>query len=208
MSSEIRQEALDLFAHYTGIEGLIRLVQRGRDPLTARFVFEMSDGARVRVGSIDKLWSQAEIGKSLAVAIGRVPLPVKTSEWRQLVAVLVRHATDIEEAPDQALADRLLDWLDQYITGAATTDRDGAVQRREPFVEDGDLWVHAGHLARWVRREYSEQVSDVDVRGALADLGFAAARVTFNETGTGKTRKRTTARYRRGPLDIMEGDRD
>lgn len=195
MNNELRAEVTDNFCELTGLPDIDRLVQRGRDPVTARFTMHLADGTRVTVGTIETLWSQARLAKVMAVTTGRMVKACKPADWRNAIGALIMHATDVEEAPEEAFSERALDWLEQYLRGAATADRDGAVERREPFTDNGDIWVHVEHFARWLRREYSEQVAASDLRLALVDVGFTADRVQYNAAGAGKTRKRTTARY-------------
>lgn len=206
--SDLREEATDVFCALTGLPDIERVIQRGRDPVTARFTFELADGTKINIGTIETLWSQAKLGKVMAVAAGRVVRPVKPADWRNTIGGLILHATDVEETPHEALADRALDWLEQYLSGDATGDRDGAIPFRRPFARDGEIWVHAEHFARWLRREYSEQIPVADIRIALTDLGFKAARIDYDKDGDSGERKRTTARYYRAPRAILEGDRD
>jgi hypothetical protein len=207
VNDELRAEVTDNFCELTGLPEIERLVQRGRDPATARFTMHLTDGNRVTVGTIETLWSQAKLAKVMAVTTGRIVRACKPADWRNAIGALIMHATDVEEAPEEALSDRTLDWLEQYLAGAATADRDGAVDRREPFTDSGDVWVHVEHFARWLRREYSEQVAVSDLRLALVDLGFTSDRVQYNANGSGATRKRTTARYFRAAtadLDLAD----
>lgn len=199
-----RDRILELYAEITGLPRIARVAQRGRDPETARYTFEFVDGRSVRIGSADVLWSQTRLGRLFGVTIGHVFPLIDRVDWHNAVAALVTHAVEVEEAPDQALTDHALDWLEQYLAGAGTSDADGAVDRREPFHSGEDVWVHAQHFARWLNREYSERIPTSELRTALVDLGFEPCRVQYNSNGTGKTRKRTTARYYRAPLRLIE----
>lgn len=203
-----RAEALKHFRGMVALNDAARLLQRGRDPQTARFTIERQDGSLIHVGTIDKLMSRAQFNRVLAVSVGRFAPPCKPADWQDAIGAMIMFGTDVEETPGEALSERALDWLEQYLSGAATSDQDGAAARREPFRRDGEVWIHADHFARWLRREYSEQVAVSDIRLALGDLGFRAARVDYTVEGRGAGRKRTTARYFAGSSAILEEERD
>jgi hypothetical protein len=208
VNDELRTEVTDAFCTLTGLPDIDHVAQRGRDPATARFTLHLTDGARVPVGTIETLWSQAKLAKVMAVITGRIVKPCKPTDWRNAIGALIMHATEVHETPEELLDARARDWLAQYLAGAATTDRDGAAGRREPFTDNGDIWVHADHFARWLRREYSEQVPVADVRLAPTEISFVADRVQYNSSGSGKERRRTTARYYRAPADVLEREDD
>lgn len=197
MTTPPRAEAVELFNIVSGLQ-VRRLVQRGRDPETARLTLEMSDGTIVKVGTFEKLLSRAQFDRVVAATVGQLTSPCTPAEWKGAVARLVRYATDVTETPDETLASRVDDWLDQY-AAEARSDRDGAAKRREPFLDE-TLHVHAEHFTRWLKREYSEQIPAIDVRGALADLGYEPVRIQWTTTtGRGKTKTRKQARYMRAP---------
>lgn len=198
---EHRTETLAMFATLSGLGGIDRLIQRGRDPQTARFSLQMTDGRVVHVGTIATLWSQSELGKACAVALGIVPKPIKASDWRSAIGALIAYATDVIETPGESFEDTVHDWVTRYSARVATTnDRDGAAAIGAPFVDDGDLHISANELARYVRREYSEQVKLTELRQALTDLDFE--RVTVNYS---RGKKRSSTSYYRLPIERLHG---
>jgi hypothetical protein len=202
----LRADTLEAFAELTKIEDINRVVQRGRDPQTARYTFEFTDGREIRIGTINTLWSQTELGKVFAVTIGQVILPCKPNDWRTAIAALIAHATDVIETPDETYEATVLDWLKRY-AAHATTDRDGAATNGAPYIDDARLHVSASDLARYVRREYSEQVKLHELRQALADLGFE--RVTIHYVrGTTDNPVRSSTSYYQAPLTAIRGTED
>lgn len=190
--------ALDLLSTRAEIGKIERIVQRGREPETARYTIEMADGRTVRVGTIRVLSSQAEMGKVLAVTIGCMPPPIEAKDWRLLVTAIVNHALEVDEAPGETFADTVRDWLADYAKDAGT-DANGCCATRRPFVDDGWLHIHVADLARSIRRQYSASVKEGELRVALADLGFE--RVTMNYT---RGQKRSTTSYYRAPTDVLD----
>jgi hypothetical protein len=197
-----RALALDAFNELIGVEGPNRITaigQRGRDPQTARFTFTLGDGRTIRIGTIDTLWSQPQLGKVVAVTMSASLIPVEPKDWRISIAMLVRHVIEVEETPGESLEDAVSDWLGRYM-GIASTDPDGAAATGAPFIEDAYLHVNASDLARYIRREYTEQIRLNDLRQALADLGYE--RVTINYVrGEGKNRRRSSTSYYRAPIE-------
>jgi hypothetical protein len=200
MAPSIRQQALEAFAEYTRLPDLTRLTQRGRDPQTARFDLEFADGTTVPIGTCDNLFSRTKVSRILAVTVGHIVPRCKPSDWEDAIGALIAHATDVTETLDDQLKERCADWLDQYARGALT-DREGAAVLREPFTHTGQLHISADAFSRWLKRHYGEQLPPSDLRSALTDLGFKPTRVDYTVQGTGKTRKRSTARYYVAPPD-------
>lgn len=197
-----RTETLHDFADLTGLDEIRGLIQRGREDGTATFHFHFTDGRTVRVGGADTLYSQTKLNRVFAVSLGTPLRPMKPADFRGGVDALIRFATDVHETPDEGLAAQVRNWLDLYIDDAASTDRDGAAAQREPFTDNKTLYVSADHLARWIRRQYSEQVKTSDVRQALAEIGFAVTKVSYDR-GPRNNRRRTSASYYSAPADIL-----
>lgn len=189
---ELRAEALARFSRTTGAPEIKRIRQRGRDPETARFTLELADGPEVRVGTIKTLWSQVELAKALAVACGVVIQRLKPSDWQDVLAALIALAVDVEETPGERFEDTVLEWLGSYLAGAALeVDKNGAAAQGLPYREDGQVYVSANGLAKYVRREYAEQVKLPELRTALSDLGFERRTVMYQKSG----RRSSTSYY-------------
>lgn len=199
-----RRLALGILEQLLEIPRVARIVQRGRDPEQARFTLEFADGRNVRVGTAKVFCSQAEMSRVLGVAIGCYPPPIDAKDWRKMISALINHAVEVDETPGESFADTVRDWLGGYAANAST-DANGSMAMRKPFVEqveDGthDLHVHVTDLAVHIRRNYSAGgVKESELRLALADLGFE--RVTRHYTRAGK---RSTTSYYRAPLNVLD----
>lgn len=187
-----RIEALARFARLTGLPDIGRIVQRGRDHDTARYTVELVDGRQIRLGTIKAMWSQAEFSKVTFVALGIVPDRVKPAEWQAVLGGLAQSGgIDIEEVQGERFEDTVEEWLGRYLdTAALATDQDGAAAQGLPFREGDDIYVSAGHLARFVRREFAEQVKLPELRTALTDLGYSRQTVMYK-----RGRRRSSTSY-------------
>lgn len=185
-----RQEALDHFSGMLGID-LRRIVQRGRDPETARYTFELQDGREVRIGTSKVLASQSEIARTLLAAAGVYPKRVKTGQWQDALHTLASvGAIDVEEVTGEAFEDAVREWVTRYAAGARHADRDGAAAQGLPFRDNGDLHISATQLAKYVRREHHEPVALHPLRVALSDLGFERRTVVYTHAA-----KRSSTSY-------------
>lgn len=200
-----RAATLAAFQALTGLHDLQTVTQRGRDPETARFTLHFAGDTTIRIGTIKVLWSQAELAKVLAVAIGRVPFAVKPNDWKAAIGALFADVVDVEETPDEAFEDTVREWLGRYADRATNgnSDHAEAAAARAPFIKSDDhgrpeLYIAATELAKYIRREYSETVRLPELRQALADLGYRTAHVSFDR-GRGATRRRSSASYYVGP---------
>jgi hypothetical protein len=192
---DLRQQVLRDFSLAGGLPQLQRVVQHGEDPATVRYTFHFDQGREVRVPSAAVLFSQAQLNQLFAVVLRRTMITCKPGEWRERISVLVEHAVEVEERPGERFVDTVAEWVHTY-ADRATSDRDGAAALRAPFHEDDVLYLAATELAKYVRREYSEQVKLAELREALADLGFD--RVTVNYSP--KKGPRSTVSYYRCKL--------
>lgn len=199
-----RQRALAAFASLVDLPPLARLTQRGRDPLNARYTLELADGRELRVGTIKTLWSQTEFYKVVAVTLGMVPYGVEQADWRKGIRALINHGTEVIETPGEAFEDTVRDWISAYAGHASSADRDGAAASGAPFIEEGLLHIHAGGLARFVRRELIEQVKLPELYQGLRDLGFERRVIHYVRDQRNSSTTRTTASYYRAPLATLD----
>lgn len=199
---EARAETLEHFCTVTGLEPIARFTQRGLDRSVARFAVEFADGETVILGSIDVLWSQAEMTKTMLVAKGTALARVKPIDWQRLIAAIFADCIDVDAAYGESFADNVADWITRYAqtaTSAIDGDRDAAASRGLPFIEQNRLHVYAADLAKYIRREYSEQVKMNDLRLALSDLHYERVNVHYTARATGR---RSTVSYYAGGTDV------
>ena len=200
-----RELAASSFSQLLDIPLISRLIQRGRDPDLARYTLELADGRTIRIGTSKILWSQAELGRVLMVTIGCVPITVSTKDWRNAIRALTVHCTDVEETPNETFEATVAEWVAAY-SSRATTDRDGAAPNGQPFTDAGDLHLTANSLAKYIRREYSEQIRLHDLRQALRDIGFVQTTVHYTRKPGRGPAKRSSTSYYKISHNTLDGD--
>lgn len=197
--AQLRTEILRDFSLACGLPALERVVQHGEDPTTVRYTFHFEGGREVRVPSAAVLFSQAQLNQLFAVVLRRTMIGCKPVEWRERVNMLVENGLEVQERPGERFIDTVAEWALAY-ADRASTDRDGAAALRAPFREDDMLYLVATELAKYVRREFSEQVKLPELRTALADLGFERLAVKVKKSPG----HRTTVSYYRRALDQIQ----
>lgn len=192
--ADARATVIQAFAASTGVPPFTRVLQRGREPATARFSLELTDGRIVHLGTVEALFSPTRFANAILVTTGYVLDQIKAADWRASLNAVVAHCVDVVETPDETLAERVADWLEQYSRGASS-DKEGALSQRLPFVDASHLHVSAEHFRRWVGREYQETLTAHEIRTALADNGYHTVTISYDATGRGNTRQRTSTSY-------------
>lgn len=185
---EISTEVLRQFAAASGMPPIDRIVQEGTDAATARYTIHFTGGPAVRIGTIDTLWSQAELSKVLIVAIQCPVAYCKPLEWTARIGVLARFVIEVREEAGETFEDAVAEWLDPYLS-SATSDKEGAAAGGMPFTEDDHLHVTATDLVRFIQREYGERVKRADIIRALRDLGFQRTKIDYATRGGGHSSK-------------------
>lgn len=198
MNDDTRARVLGAFAVLLGLPALAGLTQRGRDPETARFTLHFADGKSVRVGTIKALRSQTELAGVLAVAVDCYPPAIERPKWHDAISALLTHAKDVDETPGETFEASVAEWVSRY-ADRATADKNGAAPRGEPIRDGQMLFVTASGLARYVRREYSEQVKIHALRQALGDLGGERCNVSYNRSDGSRS---STSYYRVAISDL------
>lgn len=202
-ATTVRGMALTAFRKVTGLP-VASVKQVGRDPETAKYTVTLDGGADVRVGSIDNLWSNAEFTKRCLVAAGRGVRACKPADWRNVIEVLVMHATEVIDTPGESFEDGVLEWIREYAS-SATVDAAGAKPAGLPFTGAGTLYVKASELRTYIVRKHNEQIVRKELLAALRQLGFK--QVTLNYTRkSGRGEIRSTVSYYHGPLTLLDGE--
>jgi hypothetical protein len=185
--AEQRRKICQDFALATGLPAVDRVVQHGTNAGNVRYTFHFTEGQEVRVRGAAILFSQAQLNQLFAEALRRTMTPLKAGDYREAVSFLIEQGMDLEEAPGERFMDTVAEWTLAYAE-RASTDKDGAAALRAPFRDDEDrLHVVATELAKYVRREFSEQVKLAELREALGDLGFERVAVHARSKGDART---------------------
>lgn len=200
-----REAVLAKFADALEIGPIEKIVQRGRDPLTAPYTIHMADdhGTTVRVGTIKTLRSQIALGDVLAVTLGKMPPAIEKGFWHELVSGVVNHGVQIIEVQGETYTDQVREWLLRY-SEIATGDVNGAAALERPFTETDrygvvQLSVHVGHLVKDLDGRHSIKAKPDDLYIPLADIGFSRRHVNYTHAGKSSTRSYWTA-----PVDVLK----
>lgn len=173
VADDPRAGVVRAFTEATGLNAT-GLRQRGRDRATATFELIVDGQTVVPIGTIKQFWNYAEFVQAIIVALGRGLPPIKAADWHNHVQAMIVHVAAVEEVEDEPFHVALAEWLSVYAQRASTDAE--AARQREPYRDDGALYVHATALAGWLRRSEGEQVTRAEVLRGLRQLG--AERVT------------------------------
>ena len=201
MLTEMRSAVIEAFTEMTTLPPLNHIVQYGREKASARFTLKFDGGLSLHVENSDVLFSRTQMTKLIAVNCHEAVNPGKQERWTMVIVGILKNASLIEEDPDEKLASSVDDWVSQYADANASTDRDGAARRRSPFTDPRtkQLHINLDHFARWVRTTLMAQVSTIELRLALIDLGWERTAVQYDAGSHSAGRKRTKTRYWREP---------
>lgn len=194
----VKNEVLQQFAVITTLPPIRSITQRGRDLETTTITLTLADGRQTTFKS-QALQSQAKFRHAVNVGLGETLAPMKPADYLDATQALFAHAIDVREAPEDTLAARVEDWLEQYAR-SAVTDRDSACTAREPYKDEaGLLHVHAESFSLWVKRRYAEPLNASDLRQALEELGYRSTQINYYQQADRGAQKRTVVRYYRSP---------
>lgn len=178
-----REEALAYIVGKTGLTGLLAIRQRGTENATYTLLFDT--GEEIEVGDAGALLSQASLEKVLWPA-GRALPTIKRADWKA-VTVAMLAIREVIEVQGERFVDMLAEWVEGYAAHATRTDRDGAIAARQPFIDDGRLHIFASGLAKYIRREFSEQVKEGELRLGLSELGYEWERLNYRKPDGGRS---------------------
>jgi hypothetical protein len=195
--TEAQPIAIAGFRDVTTLPPLERIVQYGRELATAHFTLEFEDGSSLDVDNGDILFSRTQMTKLIAIKRGELVIQGRQADWMGVIVGLFKNASVVEEDPDEKLSSSVEDWLAQYADANASTDRDGAARRRSPFTDPQtkQLHINVDHFARWVKTTLMAQTTTLELRRAIAELGWQRTAVHYNAEGSGRSRRRAMTRY-------------
>lgn len=173
------------------------LIQYGQDPDQARYVLVTESGHEVNVGPYSNLRQPRRLDERIGPSTGFVMETVKDGdEWRGALRALLAVA-DLREEPDEPV----LEWTRRYLNDRLGGEKNKSAAHREPFEEEGYVYVRLDELARYTRQILKQRV------GAEADLKPLLRRVGFEEHSVHYTRRnggRSTAAYWRIAKEELE----
>lgn len=192
------------FSRVVGGPAVKEFVQDGRDPATARFTLVMANGDQVRLGRGDVLLNQDRFRTAFAVVTGHVLTKVKPPRWDSAVQALLK-VRQVRESEDDTPEGTVADWLSRYLyerlpPRPGEEAKDEACRTKEPFSEEGFVYVFAASFAAFVRQALRHNLPDHEVKDMLRQAGFERSTVHYlKEDGAASTRS-----YYRGPAEATQ----
>lgn len=163
------------------------IVQYGKDPDDARFVFVLVDGSEVNVGPYMNLRQTKRLDERIGPATGFVMNKIKEDDrWISALTALLRIAQIREEGEDKTK-----EWVKRYTDDRLGASREEAAREGEPFKEEEWVYVKAAPLARYVRGVMRERVQQADLAPLLRHAGFEQQTVHYEA----KDGRRSTGSY-------------
>jgi hypothetical protein len=178
-----------------GAPRMMELVQYGKDPDDARFVFVLADGREINVGPYANLRQTRRLDERIGPATGFVMNRVKEdNRWISALTALLRVAQIREEGEDKTR-----EWVKRYTDDRLGATREEAAREGEPFEEETWIYVKVAPLARYVRGVMRERINHADLIPLLRRAGFEQHTVHYDT----KEGRRSTGSYWRIAKDEL-----
>lgn len=178
--------AASLFSKVLGGPEVKRLIQDGMDPQNVQYRLELADGSDVHVGNASDLLNQAIVRSAFMVVTSHIIPQIKEDKWRKIIQALLNGATINAEDDRASIAHA---WLEGYLEGMVSTDRDAACQAKDPFEHDDHIYVHVPSMNAWMRRQEGARMKDVQLQQYLGSAGFDRKTVSYTrDDGTPSSR--------------------
>lgn len=174
------------FSKVIGGPEVKRLIQDGIDPTNAQYRLELDDGRDVPLGGVEGLLDMRRFRAAFAVVTQHIVPNIKGDKWTQAVQALV-HAAEVHEEDSRVAITH--GWLDSYLDGALSSDKDSACVVNDPFEHDGEVFISASTFADWLRRIKSVRMKDSEVCQYLHAAGFDRRGVNYTRDDGRKTQR-------------------
>jgi len=185
-----REKILALLSKILGVP-IVRWVQDSREE--AIYSLILRDGTDILIGPVTNVMNQVAFRGRLYETTGTASKNVKGHQWAQVQNYLglIR---ELDENPETGRVNRLRNWVSAYtehVTVYPSEDRTQAAGGGHPFTHEGELFLQANALARFVRYSLDEPVKKREVLMLLRSASFSP-RVIF---ARGKSGNPTTRHY-------------
>lgn len=183
MSEAAKCETLALVSKGFGIN-IIRVTKQNKEK--SIYSFTLADGSEVLVGAIQQLFNQDHVRGVLADATNLVIRIVQKPQWHNAVRVLLRCADYVENL-DADRSTQITEYLQSYLACARPSDMQRgdteedmrrAFELKDPFIEDGRLYISATHLTSHIRGTTAERVELNQIWDMLRIAGFSSVHIT------------------------------
>jgi hypothetical protein len=172
----------------TGVP-IVRIVKHGRE--NSMYSFELSNNLDVSIGVITDLLNPDKVRARIADATGVVMRTFKKHIWNDMVAVILRCASLVENI-SSSRSGMLNEWLTSYLSQSHISfdeDQIGlSVMEMDPYVRGDMLFVHGPTLLRFVRLQTGENIKSSDMADMFRVVGFLSTQVSSRHEGKVFTR--------------------
>lgn len=179
-------KTMSSFSKVIGGPEVKRLIQDGIDPTNAQYRVELADGREVPLGDVRGLLELQRFRANYAVVTQHIVPNIKGAEWHKAIQALLMAAEVNDEDSRVAIVHG---WLDGYLEGALSSDKEAACQVHDPFEHEGDVYIAAGTFADWLRRIKSVRMKDSEVCQYLHAAGFERKGVNFQKDNGTKSQR-------------------
>jgi hypothetical protein len=159
----------------------------------------LDTGTVVPIGPPRTLLSPDDFREALMTTTRHVLPMVKRKDWLPAVQALLKVAK-VSVAEDDTRHGQVIEWLTVYLRERLTSDKAEAVARREPFEEDGHIYVYAASFTTFVNRQLGRRITDPDVKGYLRAAGFTTKTVTYRPA---ESETNTSRSYYHAPKEVL-----
>lgn len=155
-------------------------------------VIQDGDGVRsIVMGPISKATSQKSFTDAILDSTDYL-IPELKGKWRDVLRSLWT-IVEREENPEEGMANSVAVWLMSYTKQhKPRLDRHDAVKGQLPFSQDRQLWVHIGHLRRFIMHAHDERITRPVLAKHLRAGGFYPSSVNASD---GESKERKNVRY-------------
>jgi len=201
MAESDRQQLVDVVSKLFGFS-VAQFIQRGREPRRAEYSLVLPGGREVLIGCSANVLSNKAFREAVMDAVGVIMPMFKPAKWAKMCKALMR-IVHVEENPDLDRDKQVIDWLRRYIKDSTFyTDENWreAIDKRDPFVRDGMLYVSAQEMVKYLQTMCGVRgIDNYKLCGYLGTIGFTQKQITERIDGIPISRS-----YRRGSVDMVE----
>ena len=177
-----RAKIMGLLAKALGLP-IERWVKDGREG--GSYYLHLSGGRDILIGQAGDVISQREFRKRVYDVIDELPHAMKQEVWDKIVRRLAQ-VVEVQDNPESGRENRGQEWIESYLDANHVTEdgsdwRDAAIHLR-PYVRDGLVYVHSGHLCTYVKFRLNEAPQTrKGLYPYLRALGFCPVPVTIRK---------------------------
>lgn len=149
-----------------------------------------TDSGSVELGGVAGLTDQGRLRNHIADATGAWMRKFKSQQWDSIVQLLLRLAVPVDVGDEGTKSGALNTWVEQYVADKRPhlSTRDSTIISRDPFIEEGWLYVYLQQFRQWVFTTYGERMGGGAFASLLKTCGFDPHHIAVMVDGKPTTR--------------------